>query len=629
MKMESIVKLFRAVPIKNMGKHKNCSKDLLSKTIKNDFIFSPEVIANYSTKELETLIKIVEKEIGLTAEQMNNSFHKSWEKIKNASDKQLFIEQIIHYMTTYGFESIGIYNSDTVYIPTEKLKIPSIKEDKIILVVIKGYTKKEIKTKLLELLQSGIALKEETINDVIEIANFVGIEGSEIESVKNKEVKVILYDKFDKFPIDPIEFLRFLIYKSTGKTLIIKNKEVIEEIKNKKFDASNLLHKYAQFGGLQRLAQIFYRFKPLFLAFRSDPAVKKYVNKIRKLAVKHHKPMASDYLNNVTAEINSGDIMFDYDYLETKLQGANIFRKIRLAYALKFRTKKCNSISYRIRNGKSYATDFEFDKQKLAKKALKIVIESIAKDIKVSGKKIYIPKNFVYALPTTEKQFIGNFPAGSYVELGTNIVLGVHWQNLEDARVDLDLSLLKIGKKMGWDADYTLFSGDMTDAPAPHGASELFYMSKSNPQDCLMMLNYFNQHDATKTVPFQIVIAKEQVKDFDRNYMINPNNVICVVNSEINKKQKMLGLLQITDNHSRFYFCESSIGNSITSRNSKMTDHGREWMLNYYTETISLKEVFEESGAIFVTNKEKADIDLSPEKLDRNTLINLITNHSK
>ncbi len=81
-----------------------------------------------------------------------------------------------------------------------------------------------------------------------------------------------------------------------------------------------------------------------------------------------------------------------------------MWRKIRLAYALKFRTKDVDSILYRIRNGKAYAMDFFFGDKERAKTILAIVLDSIVEDIvkNVKGKKIYIPDYINYSLPATE-----------------------------------------------------------------------------------------------------------------------------------------------------------------------------------------------------------------------------------
>ena len=642
--MESTIRLFKAVPITEKGKSK-ASKSLMSETIKRGFIFSPEVVHNYSEKDLILMIDVVEKEVGLRADAMNNAFHKSWKKIAESSMEQLVIEQIMHYITTYGFESLGIYDKDSVYIPCEKLEIPKLKIDKIKLVVIRGYTKSELKEKLIGLLGSGIALSNDTKKDVIDIVTFVDFVEDEIRNIKNKEVKCALYDYLNIFPQDSVEFLRFMIYKSTNTTLIIKNASLIKEIKSKdNLSVLGLIEKYQKKYGLEKLAQVFFRFKPLFLAFRTNKKLKIIINRIRKLADKHHLPMKEDYLNSVTANIKKGEDT-SWVVFRKELDKVNTFRKIRLAYALKFRTNKdADSILYRIRNGKSYATTFKFDNNEKAEAALKVTIEGIIKDVSknVDGKTIYIPENIHYALPATEKQFTGNFPSGTYVSIPKNIVVGVHWENVKENRIDLDLSMSNCTDgKIGWDAMYrterndVLFSGDLTDAPKPNGAAEIFYVKKQNESSFILMLNYFNYSDCeynggTKLeVPFKIFVGSEEIKNFGRNYMINPNNVVCVAKSKIAGRQKTIGLLTTSPDENRFYFAETNMGNSITSYGADYTEHARKYMFDFYKNTISLNDILIKSGAKIIKNKDKADIDLSYEKIEKDTILNILTKKSR
>ncbi len=635
------IRLFKAILITKKGK-KNASKALLSETIKHGFIFSPNVIYNFNDKELLKLIDVVSKEIGLSSEALNNAFHKSWKKIAEANIEELVLEQILHYITTYGYEEMGIYSKDTIFVPLETLKLPKIKLDKLSLIVIKGYTKEELKSKLITLLGSGIALKDDTKKDIIDVVTFVDFKEEEIININNKEVKCALYDLLDIFPQEPVEFLRFLIYKSTNKTLLIKDRLTIDEIKTKdNLCVLGLLNKYQKKYGLEKLAEIFYRFKPLWLAFRSNAKLKTTINRIRKLANTYHKPMPEDYLNNITSKLKGSGV--NTKLLKSKLSVASTFRKIRLAYALKFRTNKdANSILYRVRNGKSYATAFEFKNHKKAQETLDVVIDSIVKDISanVKGKKIYIPKNINYALPATEKQFTGDMPSGTYVSVPKDMIVGVHWEDLEtpnkdtyyddNGRVDLDLSLVNINQKIGWDGDYrsegcnTLFSGDMTAAPKPNGASEFFYIKKQKEDAFALMLNYFNYSESV--VPFKIIVGCETVKNFNHGYMINPNNVVVIANSKATEKQKLLGLLVTTPEECRFYFTETNIGNSITSySDAEYVKQARKYMLDFYKNSIDLKDLLERAGAKIVDDQKKCDIDLSVETLEKDTIIKLLT----
>lgn len=637
--MQATIRLFKAVPIETAIQVKDPDPVLLQETVRRGFIFAPEVWGNHSDTEIEGFIRMVETEVGLTPEQMNSSFHKSWEKVENAPILQLVLEQIVHYITTYGFEAMGIYDESTVYIPYEQLDLPETEMDKMKLVVIKGYTKEELKTKLVEFLKTGIALHEDTIKDVIDVALFVGLSGEEVEATRNKEVKSALYDFLNVVPKNPVEFLRHVIYRSTGKTLLIKNRSTVEDIKSKdNLGVLGLFERYKNSYGLEGLAEIFLRFKPLFLAFKVNHRLNHIINKIRKLAIKHHKPMKPDYLNDITAILKSGRSP-DVGKMMSALDRVNTFRKIRLAYALKFRTKNVDSILYRVRNGKGFATGFDFPYKAAAQTMMNLVVNSIVSDVSknVNGKKIYIPEYVNYTLPATEKQFTGDLPSGTSICVPRDMIFGIHWENQPRHRVDLDLSVTSPSTgKIGWDGSYRtqdrdiLFSGDITDAPKPRGAAELFYVKNLNPYELIMFVNYYNYNE-DEPVPFKIVVGKEVPTHWGsgpltrgKDYMINQNNVLGVAKTKIDQRQKVLGLVRSTPNGCEFYFAEAYVGRSITATGAPYNEQTRKYLFNFYTNTISLNEVLVRAGAILVDNQEECDIDLSMETLEKDTIISLL-----
>lgn len=628
------LRLFKSVVVEKEGNKEDNSK-IIYKTVKEGFIFDSKIINSFNKYELEVLINLVKEEFILNPSQMNSSFHKSWNKIANSSIRQLVVEQIIHYMTTYGFEAYGIYHKDYVFIPREQLNIPEIDIDGINLMIIKGITKTELKEMLMSLLKSGIALSQQTVNDISVIAKYVNFDNIDIKNIKNREVRVILYENLNMIPEDPIEFLRYLVYKCTGKTLLIKDRETIKNIRinvRANPEIYKLFTKYnIENDGFKRLSKIFLRFKPIFLAFKEDVDLKSIINRIRKLSIKYHEPMQKDYMNSVTEIIRNGN--FDPEKLKIELKNVNTFRKIRLASAIKYQISDPNSIVYRIRNGKTYSKEYNNTSNNYLLNhdvfsAFNIIGESIISDIRknVKGKKIYIPENITYALPTSEKNFTGNIPTGTSIYIPNHMIVGVHWTNVNYRRVDLDLSLLDSTGKTGWDGRYrsencdTLFSGDMTDAPIPHGASELFYI-KNNEKTYLLMLNNFNVRDME--VPFKLFLASQNidVTTLNRNYMVNPNNVISTTKMEISKEQKMLGFIK----ENKFYFVNSIIGgNSRTSSLKGYTQHTIDYCIESAICSLNLNEVLKHAGAILVDNKEDCDIDLSIEKIEKTTIINLI-----
>ena len=651
--MNATIKLFKALPVQNKDRKQFSSgprfqlglNTLLRKTIPRGFIFSPEVVSNYSEQELLEIAK----DIGRTSEQLNSSFHKSWKKVKEADIVQLVLEQMIHYLTTYGFESLGVYDKDSVYIPNEQLDVPDVKIDNMNLVIIKSYTKEELKEKVLKLLSSGVALKEDTSDYIVEICILVGISLEDVKQVKNKETRIKLYEYLNILPEDPVEFLRYLLYRTINETLLIKNKEIIDKIGGveDKLPGLMLFANYTERYGFAKLAEIFNRFKPLFLAFKSPHyrQMNSIINRISKLSKTCHVPMKKDFLNEVTSMIRRNEFTCSVDGFRYELSKVNTFRKIRLAYALKYRTKDVSSILYRIRNGKSWAAGVNYSEhiKVVSSTALGIVVNSIIDDIskRVCYKKIYLPKNVEYTLPATEKQFTGNLPSGTHVTVDQDMVFGIHWFNHKMAkisppdvvseRVDLDLSLITIdGEKYGWDGAYRsysrdiLFSGDVTDAPRPKGASELFYLQLGSLKSpAILMVNYYNY--TPEEVPFEIVVGKCRPQNFNNNYTIDPNDIVCSVGSKIDSKQKILGIVEPVAEGFRFYFSEAQIGKSITSKKSVNTDIARQYLVDFYTDTLSLNKILNLSDAKIVEDEEECDISLSVEKIEKDTILNLLS----
>jgi len=341
--------------------------------------------------------------------------------------------------------------------------------------------------------------------------------------------------------------------------------------------------------------------------------------------------MPWDHLNDITHMIKN-NVVLNLSTLERHLKKATIFRKIRLAYALKYRTTNVDSILYKIRNGKGFASDFHFENKQEAGWILDIVLVSIVEDMRknVEGKKIYIPEHIKYALPATEKQFTGFFPSGSYVRIPKEMVFGVHWNNVKSKRIDLDLSLINSkGEKFGWDAGYRnrarslLFSGDVTNASHKNGATELFYVERRLNQEFIMFVNYFNFEEGVE-VPFDILVAEKQLDTLKKNYMVDPNDVKAMAKTKINERQKILGLLVTTKNECRFYFSETTIGMSITAGWNDHVKNSLKYLSAFYKNSITLNTLLTRAGAILVEEGEEYDLDLSPEVLEKDTIISLL-----
>ena len=620
---------------------------------------------------------------GKDGEKWNQTFHKDFEIVKNAPIEDLIAQQMIHYITTYGFESLGMYDSDLVYIPREKLEIPELDVENIEFITIKPLTNEELTDKLMTILTSGIALSEQTVEDIKVLSDF--IDKDRFDEVSNREIKTYLYDKYNIMPKNPDDFLRYMLFKLTGNTLKIQSVDMIYQIRRSdKNKALKMLESYlTDDNSYKKLSSIFLRNKQLFLALKvkkedveySDIKVRmnRIINKLRKMSVYNHKPLPKNILDNLTNK----DISVNYDDLVKELDKITIFREMRILNGIRYRLFGNDNIVYRIRNGKSYVSTlpgktFEYISrlEGLNNFIMSHLISRLSD--KVKGKTIYIPENVVYAVPTSEKQFFGDIPEGSYIEVprNDNIVYGVHWKNIKDGkpirrfygeeilpqgeeRVDLDLKQMNKSDVFGWDASYRssksdiLFSGDITNAQLPDGATELFYVGQNVGNVAfLVTLNMFTNN--SQDVPFEFVIANATHRPENvSRYALDPNNILYKMDAIIKnmERQKTLGLITISDTI-RFYFNEFSLGNSVsTSRRDDITMGAFDYLNTYGKTQLKLNELLKDSGAIIVnepTIKTKViknvdgnevseiidtpvDLDLSLESITKDIIIDLFS----
>ena len=620
--IDATVRLFNAALI-NSRSDASVSTKTLETTIPLGYVLDPSIEADAKT------LKTISKLIGISGEQANATFHKSWEKVRTANIEQLVLEQLIHYMTTYGFQAQGIYDPSSVYIPNEKLEVPDITDD-LSLTYIRGLTSDELLTEIVKL-GSGVALHEKSLDDIMVIVKALQFEPDFLDRIGNHELRARLYDFYGLVPQEPVAFLRYVIYRLTGTTLLIKNDALITLIKEVEPKRAKDLSKLID-GAPEDLASIFHRFKPIFLALKSVSKNKTFFNRLRKKAVKLHRPLPVDYLNSVTEQIKDG--VLDFTELAARVETATVFRKIRLAYALRFRLKPGSSIVYPVRNGKGWATEFDWPEklQESTLRAYEIVYACLVNSLRpqVEGKEVFIPPYVNYALPATEKQFAGPFPFGSYVTTPKDTVFGIHWFNVNDRSIDLDLSLLSATGKIGWDAKYrdqtALFSGDITDAPQPKGATELFYVSNGIAPH-LVMCNYYN-FASEYPVNAKVIVANEAPANLKANYMVDVNHIVAKADISVTRRQTILGLVLTVDGQTRFYFGNVSVGCGISAANDGHTAHARNYLTDRFATALDLWEILEVAGATIVNERpqQNAFIDLSPENLTKSSILSLFQN---
>jgi len=574
------LKLFNAVLARESDSKAFISEDGF--VIESSAIWAKKEIISYYAKEK------------LNGNDLNKTFHKSWQKIKSSTRFQLLIEQINHYISTYGS-----HFQNEMYIPNEVLNIPDVKLN---FKVIKAYTKEEMQEKCLSLLRSGIALTEETIDDLLNILhNELEYDFTGKENIRNKEAVIKIADRYEIYPENPVEFFRYVIYKTTQTTLLIKDDNLINLIKQSRFDPTFLF----QLFGVEKMAEIFNRFKPLFLAYKNRAP--KVINKISKLSKIYHQPLISNPLNNATNILLENS---DLHWLENATPFA-LFKALSACYS---RMYGQDTFVYRIRNGKSWT------KKTTATSANELNYDFILHYLKSKynfvGKKIYLPKDVEFALPTSEKMFVGNIPTGTRF-YADRLAVGIYWEDAWGAR-DLDLSGLNIAGKIGWNAAYNqnegelMYSGDMTSAP--NGAVEYLYANKGSVAPTLVMNNVFS---GETECGYKIVIGKGDAVSYD--YMMNPNNLFAEAKCKSVQKQTVLGMLFPKDGKQCFTLLNFGAGHSQVSGTSEVSMMATSALFQQWYEPISFNLLMQELGAEIVLRKEDADFDFSLENLEKDS----------
>lgn len=539
----------------------------------------------------------------------STTFYKSWNDVLTKNRFELLVDQLLHYISTYGTGFTG-----APYLQNQGIEVPSFTDFK----VIEEITIDELTQKVCDMLYSGIALKDTTVMHLVELVEELKL-SINIDKVRNREAKNILISKLGIYPSNPEDMVRYLVFNITGESLVIKNKKLIAMIKSQMKDISKMLDKY----GLEKLAEVFFRYKPLFLAMKSNKNTSHMINKIRRLADRYHKPYKFGYFENILSLDKIPD------NLEYKLTELNNFKKLTLLQTILIRMKNIGIRAFIIRNGKLFIKDGNVsNKSEYYTKLYSKIYKSLTLSLASKACSIKLPENINLKVPTSEKSFIGEYPIGSYVKLGNeDVIVGIYWHENDGAR-DIDLSGETLnGQRIGWNSSYSnndksiVYSGDVTSAP--EGATELLY-GCNGFESAIIKCNlygrnewrYDNKSNNKSDCKFKFFVAKDKIKP-SRNFMVDPNKIVYQTELSFDESnEKAIGL--IFDN--KFIFANLSVGNKRVSSNDK---RGKD-TITYFKESLNcyldLYEVLEDSGFTFTNNN--PDIDLT--NLDKSSLISLI-----
>ena len=559
----------------------------------------------------------------VSGSKLNHTFYSSANVAESKAFQERLADQFKHYHTTYGLRSLGI-ETDFMYVPHnwKELNLPErVKFD-----IVTGVSVDVLIDSCLKLFASGVAMKQETIEDVITVLDGCDYSYTGNEQIANKEARMFIFDKTNTTPTDAEDLFRFIVFKATGKTSIVKDKATFEALKRSNYALPNLTDNQ-----IKELSKSFNRRKEYWLSLKSANHLNSYtVNKISRYSKKYHEPLEQDILNNLTQLIANKSI--SKKKLKESLKNVSIFRVIRALNGLGIQCANAPYSLYNIRNGKYYVKPSGHSKISEFKKTSKVY--SLLSDHILSkidqSKKVYIPDGVEYALPTSEKQFVGEVPNFSTIEVESgdrDLLIGVYWKNNNFSYVDYDLSAQAIGGgKVGWNSRWKdnglTYSGDVTDAPK--GAAE-WMVVKDGLDESYQIVNNLYGASGEEFPEFTIMVGygfntnNKSSRSLYKNYFIDPDDLLFSAKVTPTKKQTTIGVVEPIGDKIKF-----TLMNSAASNKNVSTSEGNVSFINALLprakSTLKLNDFLNTCS-----DPNEADVDLSPSKITKTTLLDLLS----
>lgn len=567
----------------------------------------------------DLLNRDVEIFVALQPKDLNSTFYKRWQDIVEKDRFELYLDQIRHYASTYG---TGHTQEGNGYVPNDGSEAPDFR-DYTFITPISG---QELYRRCLSMLQGGAALKSRTVAALCQaVTDYLAVHPDapfDIDTIRNREGLSILCKALGRRPSAPVELLRYIVYETTGQTLLIQSDDMLRRIR---VQANPYDFRQLSQAELDCLASIFYRFKKLFLAFRTreyhDPKRSAWViehsynrpviNRLRRAAVRLHVPMRAGFWESVLA----GDA--SEEEVRAKLDGVSNFKLVTLLQAIRERLLLApgDNAMYPIRNGSVWFRTAPERSGRLdyLRMLERVLHERLVRNLSAKACSVRFPADLTLTCPASEKTFIGNLPFGSSYPISEHNFFGIYWRAAWGTE-DFDLSFVDwTGRKTGWNEAYntgeTLYSGDMTDADPE--AVELIYCKEHCPNGTV----YVHRYDGEAGSRLQFFFGQQEIVDLHENYMVDPNCVLIREELVSDRRAKMVAVVC----SGRIWLCDFGVG---SGRVSDGEDAGlKEAVLERKAHSfLPLREILLEAG---FTEAKDPEIDLRDLKKD--TLLDLFS----
>lgn len=607
------------------------------------------MMAGYLVEPEACTVEVFEA-MKLALNNYKSTFYKDFQEVLSRTRFDLFVDQMLHYMSTYGTTYHG--PAFTLNPTPEAMAYKA-------LTPVRAVSPAGMFSLCMDMLGSGVALRSVTLVPITDyVASYVTTVADatvrdtfSIADIPNREARCMLYVKMRVTPDDPVEFLRVAVFCATGSAMLINSPEALAAIRYKAVLSLPCLGMFGSQLSDERkkaLASVYYRYTDIFISFKQSFAAEaslspkaakavSLINYLRRLAPSCKKPFRGDALASI---LKAGA---DTDVVRRAVEAEkSTFRLVRIMGYLRMMMSQPHAAQYLVRNGKTYVRDLEGRRaaSHMASDAaliLPVVEQEVVDRLRsnVAGKTVRFPEDIVLAAPTSEKNFVGNFPFLSSYAISSSAFVGVYWRN-EWGTHDFDLSYIGAtdGAKIGWNADFRdpaadiIFSGDMTDAD-PEASEILFF--RANVPDGFVFVNRYNGNTGSRfrlffgkglpLIPAVTPAPAEDDKKWVSGYDFKVNRMDIKVEAELTSDttQQMVGFIE----NGRFRFMTLGLGENAVSSGSRSYPLDTA-MAARARSAVDLRDLLLKAGAVEVTDPDvEADIDLRPRSIDRTTIISL------
>jgi hypothetical protein len=457
---------------------------------------------------------------GLTELQLKSSFYKTWQEHDDRGELGRFVDQMLHYIGTYCF---GVC--------LEPNDVELTEDDRVMkhFITIEVLEKKEIVNKLTNLFESGIALESQDIDAAI--AAFIDY-GLTNVNLKNKEMMIRLARDYAIMPKDASYVIRIMYDIATGGAQYIKSRRALRAVEFALKQGDSRYYSFEQFEqkrrellrqvssvlvnavatyGVDELGKTFRQHKATWLVFRKymDKYDRSLINKIKRASEKNHiKGHTETYAT------------MDEKAFTKFVKNATIYQLVTIINYFNRLETETDYELYRVRNGLPFVKDVS--NRKVADCSMRrAFVENEMREryaTKFADQKWYLPKGLDVKMPTSMKNFVGEYPMYTSYEVdGDNqqLQFGIAWAgDHPHQHVDIDLHAVSAnGNHIGWNSRHAsgmTHSGDMISVNAFGLAAEYVKINRQVADD-VILLNMSVYSSAKQLDKIHVIIGDGKV----------------------------------------------------------------------------------------------------------------------